>query len=542
MLKLIWLLVLVLGSWGCGEGRSKQLQVVNDQELATDVFEFEEIFESYSIESTLQIKNFSGSSCSLKSSDFVVSGEDRFSFSVLAFEDLELDQHETVGIPVRFWPTRDRLYEATLQINSASCGSSQVSLRGFGKTFGKDEDGIVYSGAGYHPVGIGNFAKRLWNKLVGANNRVISKEDPNLEDTETVKLFYSYARWFQRNLEMNKHGVHVWFYRFNYPSYGLSSPWVSGMAQGVGIGVLARAYLMSGDPSYLITAQQALRAFEYEASEGGVVQYDGLGLPHYAEYPSRPKSFVLNGFIIGTLGIYDLWRVSKYEKAKEIFDIALQTITTRLPDYDLGTNTNYQLIMPIQTFTLQNKSVAPGQRVRVASFRFDAESVEDASFHFQVGGEASHGNEWWQAKLWQNRNNRNWSEPESDNEGRSFRYFEIPEANSFVKVNLRPPQNINSPGNYGFTIEYFDDFIGSFDVLIFDGKDSHLIGSIQGAQTNEWRSQRIAFSHGIRGGGTNKGYAQLHVDLLDTLYVLTADEIFKKYSERFASYIPLLER
>jgi hypothetical protein len=546
MLRLIVTLFAIAPLLGCSNGPANnpvdKVQIVNEEEVPTESFQFEEIFESYSRMGRLKVKNFTDSPCILKHSDFSIIGEQRFSFSILPFEDLEISPQTTAEVPVRFWPTNVGEYQATGLIDSTSCGASRIDLLGAGKPFVKDKNGIIRAGGAYHPVGIGNFANRLWNKLAGSNSRVITQLEPKREDQETLDRFLQYAQWFQENLEINEHDVHVWYYRFNYPSYNLRSPWVSGMAQGVGISVLAKAYLLSGDPSFLSTAQLALRAFERETSEGGVVQYDGLGYPHYAEYPSNPKSFVLNGFIIGSLGVYDLWRVSQDEKAKEIFDRAVTTVRVRLPDYDLGINTNYQLIMPIQTFTLVNRTLPVGSNVKVASFSFDAENRLEKAFRFDVGFEASQGKEWWQAKLWQNRNHKNWSEAHEDEGNRTYRFFEIPTETAQVKVNLRPPENINSPGSYGLTVEYFDDFSGAIDVLVYDGKDYPVIGTIEGGQTNRWTSKRIEFTQGIRGGGTNKGYAQLHVDLLDTLYTLTEEEIFKKYSAKFAGYIPLLPK
>ncbi len=55
----------------------------------------------------------------------------------------------------------------------------------------------------------------------------------------------------------------VWLYqsRITYPNFTLEPPWVSGMAQGLGVEVLAHAYNLTGDEKYLKAARLALNSF-----------------------------------------------------------------------------------------------------------------------------------------------------------------------------------------------------------------------------------------------------------------------------------------
>lgn len=79
------------------------------------------------------------------------------------------------------------------------------------------------------------------------------------------------------------------------------------MGQGHAISLLARAYHHSGgDRRYLNAALDGLKPFRVPSSKGGV-RATFLNKYHwYEEYPTKPASFVLNGFIYSLLGLYDL--------------------------------------------------------------------------------------------------------------------------------------------------------------------------------------------------------------------------------------------
>jgi hypothetical protein len=61
------------------------------------------------------------------------------------------------------------------------------------------------------------------------------------------------------------------------------------------------------------------------------------------EYPSKEPSFVLNGFIYALFGLYDLYRVRRDPEVKQDIDACIDTLVARLPDFDSGYWSNYDL-------------------------------------------------------------------------------------------------------------------------------------------------------------------------------------------------------
>lgn len=133
----------------------------------------------------------------------------------------------------------------------------------------------------------------------------------------------------------------VWEY--HYPLSNLVPPWVSGLAQGVGVQLLARAYMRCGEDRYLQTAHMAFRAFDVEVKDGGVTYKDSPDEWWYEEYAGRGciESRVLNGMVYALVGIDEYRRVSNDSMAESMFDRGVKSLLKRLDDYDAGWWTHY---------------------------------------------------------------------------------------------------------------------------------------------------------------------------------------------------------
>ena len=120
-------------------------------------------------------------------------------------------------------------------------------------------------------------------------------------------------------------------------------PWVSGMAQGVGIQTLLIAYNLTKDEKYMIVAESALKSFNRDVKLDGVTYKDKEGWC-YEEYASshwNKEPRVLNGFIFALLGINDYWKVTGDENARKLFELGFSYLKAHLADYDTGSWTNY---------------------------------------------------------------------------------------------------------------------------------------------------------------------------------------------------------
>ena len=100
----------------------------------------------------------------------------------------------------------------------------------------------------------------------------------------------------------------------------LRSPWYSGLAQGQGISVLARAFKETSLEKYKNAAHQAFQVFSVSTYDGGVNYIDSNGHSWIEEYIVHPPTHILNGFIWGLWGIYDYWLLTKDKNVKVLFE------------------------------------------------------------------------------------------------------------------------------------------------------------------------------------------------------------------------------
>lgn len=149
--------------------------------------------------------------------------------------------------------------------------------------------------------------------------------------------FLAVADWLVRNLELNSFGLSVWNHHFDWEyRTKLVAPWFSGLAQGQGISVLARAHAETGNQVYLEAAHRAFESFRVSVDEGGVAFVDSEGNTWIEEYIVSPPTHILNGFIWASWGVQDYFLLTGSSEAKALFESAVRTIAANLPKYDIG--------------------------------------------------------------------------------------------------------------------------------------------------------------------------------------------------------------
>ncbi len=130
-----------------------------------------------------------------------------------------------------------------------------------------------------------------------------------------------------------------WEYAFDYP--GSRAPWLSGMAQGVAIQALARAWQVTQNPEDLALAQQALPGLGRSLAAGGLLKHSASGRwwPLYAEHPSLR---VLNGDLQTVISLYDYAAITGDTKALAWAQDGSRAAAALLPRYDTGAWSLYQ--------------------------------------------------------------------------------------------------------------------------------------------------------------------------------------------------------
>jgi len=162
--------------------------------------------------------------------------------------------------------------------------------------------------------------------------------------------------WLVKNLH-KKESFSVWEYAFPWKIYNLNPPWVSGMAQGLGIKVLVLAYKETGNEEFIKLAFDALKAFIVPVEEGGVLQVDeNDGGYWYEEYAnsSSVRSYVLNGHIFALEGIYELYMLTKDNLAWKLFQEGINELKRHVHEYDSGSWTYYDRLKNMANWKYHN--------------------------------------------------------------------------------------------------------------------------------------------------------------------------------------------
>jgi len=163
-------------------------------------------------------------------------------------------------------------------------------------------------------------------------------------DTRSRQRFLAAATWLARTLTENQFGLPVWLYHFSWYYHGvIPSPWWSGLAQGLGLSVLARAHQESGNELFRVAACRALASFQTPASQGGVADYGDTGSELWFEEMPQRSRHVLNGFLSAIFGVHDFRLAFGDVRADELFRRSLATLASALPQFDTGWWSLYEL-------------------------------------------------------------------------------------------------------------------------------------------------------------------------------------------------------
>jgi hypothetical protein len=124
----------------------------------------------------------------------------------------------------------------------------------------------------------------------------------------------------------------AWEYLFRFD--GGAPPWTSGLSQGTGLEVLARAYSRFKEPALLSAAQQALGVFSTAPPQGVRVKTAAGAM--YAQYTYAPTDRILNGFIQALVGLYEYTAITQDPAGLALFEAGDAEARAQVPRYDTG--------------------------------------------------------------------------------------------------------------------------------------------------------------------------------------------------------------
>jgi hypothetical protein len=139
-------------------------------------------------------------------------------------------------------------------------------------------------------------------------------------------------------LAAQRGGGLTWEYYFHFD--GGSPPWTSAMSQATGLEALSRAYLATGDASYLAVGTQALPIFSVKPPVG--VNITAPAGTRFLQYTFAPTTDIINAFLQTLIGLYDFAQVSHNATAGALFAAGNAQAQAELPGFDTGAWSLYQ--------------------------------------------------------------------------------------------------------------------------------------------------------------------------------------------------------
>lgn len=237
-----------------------------------------------------------------------------------------------------YTPIKSNISEKDLNVYPFDVGFCEQDCKVIQTDFVKLDSNNVYqvdkskvrnltSGGGTHyvPVTVALYA-------LAHHTRFVRYNDPKDE-----ALFLSNANWFRETISEDG----CWIYHFDLLKS--KAPWCSGMAQGLGLSALMRAYTHTGDESYLDAAKQALRTFELD-NKYTVTHITDDGYHFYEETSAKDQPIqILNGFLFAMIGLRDMELMGGSIAAGEYYQQSIRTFKQYALEWETGNWSLYSL-------------------------------------------------------------------------------------------------------------------------------------------------------------------------------------------------------
>ncbi len=151
--------------------------------------------------------------------------------------------------------------------------------------------------------------------------------------------FLSAADWLVSHQVDDRNTGGVWLNFFPMPNLPplieyTRGAWISGMAQGLGISLLLRAYAETEEWKYLDAATAATLPFYFDIAEGGVARAFPDGTIFFEEVPAEPPLRVLNGALFALLGVIEYCERVPDHGLPDVRVAAVEGMRRALPQFD----------------------------------------------------------------------------------------------------------------------------------------------------------------------------------------------------------------
>jgi hypothetical protein len=218
-------------------------------------------------------------------------------------------------------------------------------------------------GPGYEPTPIGTAfdAQTVSGYFIDFRSKTVSKIAADTARILPVALVQLALGWWERNLAGESRALDEflkvcdviegralrageelrWPARVPVAKYRLKPPWCSALTQSQAASVFLRAHLATGEERYADLAQRAVRPLLNERPSD-LVSQTAFG-PILEEAPGAPASHILNGWITGLWGLWEVHLGLGDGRAGEVFHAGVQCLRAHLHAYDTGWWSRYSL-------------------------------------------------------------------------------------------------------------------------------------------------------------------------------------------------------
>jgi heparosan-N-sulfate-glucuronate 5-epimerase len=183
----------------------------------------------------------------------------------------------------------------------------------------------------YHPVMIAQYALAQYNLALDGKS-------------EAEEIFIRCAKWLEDNaVEEPQQRFLVWPYSFPLWTVSVPAGWISGMAQGEGLSVLARSFQKTGSSRTAEVAERVAKSFLYRVEEGGVIFRFPNETCFIEEIAYPPFLHILNGCQVALIGLFEHLSLFPNRKLQTVLEACVQGIEDLLPQFDTGYWSLYSL-------------------------------------------------------------------------------------------------------------------------------------------------------------------------------------------------------
>lgn len=189
-------------------------------------------------------------------------------------------------------------------------------------------------GVHYTPVTVCIFGFSLLQKIAAGGDHA----------PQARERLLSLAEWLVDSILPLGDDAGIWAHHFQVPfAAGVAPPYASGIAQAHAVSLLLRVHRLEPQDRFLGTAHKAFASFFVDVSDGGVSCVQD-GFRWIEEWPSNPRSHVLNGFMFALIAIHDYLGTFGTDRARTLWDETLRTLEHHIERFDCGFGSRYDLL------------------------------------------------------------------------------------------------------------------------------------------------------------------------------------------------------